>query len=227
LTNQNLIYGVLTKGDLGYDHAYVVVPKDVWRSVLWDRMNTRDSLIKMPPLARNLIDSNAVAVVGAWINSLPGTPAEAPPTIVPAGGTFTASVSVTLVPPDTNATLYYTLDGTLPTTNSLPYSVPFMLTGSATVKANAFETGFNTSVAATAQFTVLTNLVLSAPTFSGGSFQMHFVAPTGYTYILQGSTDLFHWVPVATNVPSTSSFTWVDPGASNFPTRFYRVVQLP
>ncbi len=228
LTNQNLIYGVLTKGDLGYDHAYVVVPKDVWRSVLWDRMNTRDSLIKMPPLARNLIDSNAVDVIGAWINGLPGTPAAAPPAIMPPGGTFTREVNITLVPPDTNATLYYTLDGTLPTTNSLQYAGPFLLTSSTTVKANAFETGYINSVAATAQFTVLTNLVLSGPIFApDGSIQMHFVAPTGYTYVLQGSTDLFHWVSVATNVPASSSFTWIDPAASNFSTRFYRVMQLP
>ena len=41
-----------------------------------------------------------------------------------------------------------------------------------------FPTGFNNSVAASAQFTILTNLVLSAPTFpGGGSVQLHFVAP--------------------------------------------------
>lgn len=228
LTNQNLIYGVLAKGNLGYDNAFVVVPKDVWRSVLYDRMNTTDPVIKMPSLARNLIDSNAVAVVAGWINSLAGTPAEAPPTIVPAGGTFPGPVTVTLQPPDTNAVLYYTLDGSLPTTNSLQYMAPFVLTSSAQVNANAFETGFINSVAATAQFTIVTNLLFSLPSYSSnGAFQVRFTAPTGHTYIFQASTDLAHWVPVSTNTPGSSLFDWTDPGASNYPARFYRVVQLP
>jgi len=229
LTNQNIILAVPVKGDLGYDHALIVTPKDPYRSVLWDRINSRDSAVKMPPLARNLVDSNAVDVIAAWINSLPGTPALSPPTIGPAGGTFTGSVMVSLQPPDVNAKLYYTLDGTLPTTNSTFYTAPFTLTSSAMVSANAFETGFNNSVATTAQFTIITNLILSAPSYSGGVFQMHFVAPTGHTYVLQASTNLSQsqWVPVATNIPVSSSFNWIDPAASNFPVRFYRVLQLP
>ena len=78
----------------------------------------------MPPLARNLIDTNAVAVMAAWINSLPGTPALAPPTIAPNGGTFAPSVNVTLQSTNSGAALYYTLDGSLPTTNSFLYATP-------------------------------------------------------------------------------------------------------
>lgn len=228
LTNQNLIYGVLAKGNLGYDNAYVVVPKDIWRSVLYDRINTTDPSIKMPPLARNLIDTNAVAVFAGWINSLPGTPAEAPPAIIPAGGSFSGATSVTLQAPDPNATLYYTLDGSLPTTNSLLYTGPFVLNSSALVSANAFETGFVNSVATTAQFTIFTNLLFSSPEFTAGQgFRAQFSAATGHTYVLEASTDLVHWAPVATNTPLSSPFSWVDPGASNFPVRFYRVVQQP
>ncbi len=228
LTNQNLIYGILTQGNLGYDNAYVVVPKDIWRSVLYGRMNTTDPAVKMPTLARNLIDSNAVSVVAAWINSLSGTPAEAPPTIVPAGGSFPGSVNVTLLPPDTNAVLYYTLDGSLPTTNSLRYTNPFLLTSSAQVSANAFETGFINSVASRAQFTILTNMLFSFPAYPpGGSFQAQFTATVGNTYVLQASSDLVHWVSVSTNTPTVSPFLWIDPVSSNYPARFYRVLQLP
>jgi len=227
LTNQNLIYGVLAKGNLGYDNAYVVVPQDIWRSVLYDRMNTVDPIVKMPLLDRNVIDTNAVAIMAHWINSLPGTPTEPPPTINPAGGTFVGSVVVNLLPPDTNATLYYTLDGTLPTTNSFFYHGPFALNLSAQVRANAFESGFDNSVAVSAQFNILTNLLFGAPTFGGGGFQVEFTAATGQTYILEASTDFVHWVSLSTNVPTASPFLWVDPGASNFPTRFYRVQQLP
>lgn len=228
LTNQNLIYGVLTKGNLGYDNAYVIVPHDIWRSVLYDRINSLDATIKMPPLARNLIDSNAVSVFAAWINSLPGTPAEAPPTIIPAGGTFGGPVSVTLAPPDGDASLYYTLDGTLPTTNSLFYAGPFTLTNSATLQAVAVEAGMVNSVATSALFTIEPPVYFTG--FSGlssNAFQMNVYGTAGSTYILQSSTNLISWINLSTNIPVSNQFILSDTNLINFPCKFYRVIQLP
>ncbi len=228
LSNQNIIYGVLSKGNLGYDNAYVVVPDDTWRSVLYDRIDTTNVAIQMPSLARNLIDTNAVPVLAAWINSLPGTPALAPPTIIPAGGTFNGFVSVTLQPPAANTTLYYTLDGSLPTTNSLLYTNPFMLANSGTVNANAFETGFANSVVAGAAFTIVPNELFVAPgALSNGNFKVELSGVVGKSYVFQASTDLQTWTSLSTNVLSVNPSYFVDPGASNFTHRFYRVIEQP
>jgi uncharacterized repeat protein (TIGR03806 family) len=224
LTNQNIIYGVLTKGNLGYDNAYVVVPKDILRSVLYDRMDTTNSTIQMPPLARNLIDTNAVQVFAAWINSLPGTPALAPPTITPNGGGYIASVNVTLTPPDPNAVVYYTLDGSLPTTNSFLYSGAFNLFTNTTVSANAFETNYNNSVAASAFFAVQP-LYFTSQGFVNNVFQLGFVGATGSNYILQATTNFSIWTTISTNTAVTNPFQLIDPNATNFPYRFYRVFQ--
>jgi mono/diheme cytochrome c family protein len=225
LTNQNIINGVLTKGNLGYDNARVVAPDDLYRSVLYDRVNTLNTAIQMPPLARNLIDTNAVPVIAAWINSLPGTPALFPPVIDPAGGTYIGSVSVALQPPVAGATMYYTLDGSLPTTNSLIYNAPFTLSASATVDANAFLSGYNPSVAATAPFTVLPLVTLdSRGSFSNGMFQVLLSGVTGQSYVLQATTNFSDWISVSTNVPLTTPFYLADPGATNFRYRFYRAL---
>ena len=45
----------LQKGDLGFDNARVVVPKDIWRSILYQRAISLDDAVKMPPLARSLV----------------------------------------------------------------------------------------------------------------------------------------------------------------------------
>ena len=127
--------------DLGVGGARVVVPRDTSRSVLYLRANSTAGLIKMPPLARNLVDTNAVAVLGDWINSLPGP---------------------------------------------------------------AFY---------------------SAGYFTNGQFWLQLSGVAGRTYLLQGSTNLVNWITLNTNLAPTNVFNLKDPGASNFPQRFYRAIE--
>jgi hypothetical protein len=226
-TNQNILYGVLQAGNLGYDNAFVVTPKDVWRSILWHRINTLDTDIQMPDF-RTLIDTNAVQVLTDWINSLLGTPALAPPVLNPAGGAFVGPVSVSVEYADTNATFYYTLDNSLPTTNSLPYAGPFILTNSVTVQAKAFEAGYNDSVATTATFSIRPPIFfVSGGYFSNDLFYAQFSGFAGKTYVLEATTDFTNWVNVNTNTATANVFNLFDAGATNSPYRFYRALELP
>jgi uncharacterized repeat protein (TIGR03806 family) len=225
LASQNIINAAVV-GNLGYDNAHIVTPDDVWRSILYDRMDSVDPTIKMPPLARNLIDTNAVAVMAAWINGLPGTPALAPPTITPNGGTFAPSVNVVLQSTNNNATLYYTLDGSLPTTNSFLYSAPFVLTNDTTVTANAFWTGFNNSVTVNALFIIQPSIFFTSMAFiTNNAFQLGLSGVPGNSYVLQATTNFVNWTSLSTNLAPTNLFNLYDPNATNFPYRFYRVLQ--
>jgi uncharacterized repeat protein (TIGR03806 family) len=210
---------------LGYDNTKVIAPQDVWRSMIWQRINTTNAIYKMPPLARALIDANAVQVFTDWINSLPGIPALAPPTITPNGGSFIASVNVTLQSSNTNASIYYTLNGSLPTTNSFLYSGSFNLLNNATVSANAFVTNFNNSVAASAQFFLQPLYFTSVSYLTNGQFQLAFSGATGSNYVLQATTNFLTWTPISTNIALTNLFNLTDPDATNFPYRFYRIQQ--
>src|SRR5262249_6090056 len=142
-------------------------------------------LVKMPTLARNLIDATAVSTIADWINSLPGTPALAPPTISPDGAYFNQSVLVTLQHDDTSATLRYTLDGSLPTTNSLIYTVPFTWPTSATVKEKVFKGVYSEGVETTVVFVLNPPPVVSLQSPADGAI---FAAPVDIT-IQANATD--------------------------------------
>ncbi|TAL02925.1 MAG: hypothetical protein EPO07_06800 [Verrucomicrobia bacterium] len=68
LTNQGIINGAVLN-DLGISGARVVVPSTPTASVLYLR-DSSVAGIKMPPLAKNTIDTAAMAVIEQWINSL-------------------------------------------------------------------------------------------------------------------------------------------------------------
>ena len=223
LGSQGIVNGTVVTS-LGIDNPRVVVPHDIWRSILYQRANVRTA-IQMPTLASSLVDTNAMAVFVAFINGLTGTPALAPPVLTPSGGTNYGSLSINVQPPDTNATVYYTLDGTLPTTSSLVYSNAILLTNTATVSANAFETGFNNSVAASGLFTILPPIMFtSSGSFSNGVFQFQLSATPNQSYVLQASTNLTQWFPISTSTPSATPFNLSDPNATNFQKQFYRVL---
>ena len=151
------------------------------------------------------------------------------PTISPKGGEFfTNSVSVMLADGTPGTTIRYTLDNTLPTSSSLLYSGPFTLTNSAMVIAKAFETGFIDSAAASAAFVLRSRPGFEAVAIStNGAALLSFSGEAGKTYVLQGSTNLLDWVPLGTNTPTLNLFNLIDPGATNYPVRFYRAVELP
>ena len=60
-----------TINKLGLSGARVIRPGDVSHSLVYLRMNSLDPAAKMPPLARNKIDANAVTAFEQWIAGLP------------------------------------------------------------------------------------------------------------------------------------------------------------
>lgn len=84
----------------------------------------------------------------------------ATPSLSPNGGTF-ASGPVVVTVTDTDSALtgfamYYTTDGTTPTTGSTLYTVPISLTLTTTLKVLAVATGYANSAVASAVFTIRT-----------------------------------------------------------------------
>src|SRR5206468_1929455 len=90
----------------------------------------------------------------------------AAPTFSPAGGTFAGSVAVTMSTATSGATIYYTTDGSTPTTASSVYAGPISVTRTTTLRAMAAAPGMANSAVTSATYTLQT----ATPTFnpSGG-----------------------------------------------------------
>ena len=68
---------------------------------------------------------------------------------------------------------------------------------------------------------------ISTATYANGSFQLQVAGDLGPSYIIQASTNLTNWDSLYTTNPTVMPFNWVDPNASNYPTRFFRVYYNP
>ena len=82
------------------------------------------------------------------IRSLVVTTVETPaaPTVSPNGGSISQATSVTLSTTTSGATIYYTLNGTTPSTSSTQYTTPFTISTTTTVKAIAVKNGVSSAV---------------------------------------------------------------------------------
>jgi uncharacterized repeat protein (TIGR03806 family) len=144
LEKQGLIDGPVLI-DQGIDRPRVISPHDIWRSIIYMRVDTVDD-IKMPPIARETIDQEGVKLLKEWITSLPGRPVLDPPAMSPAGGTFGGRVEVSLTEREPGAAIRYTLDGSVPGPSDMRYEKPIELTGPAVLRARAYKDGFTRSI---------------------------------------------------------------------------------
>jgi hypothetical protein len=93
----------------------------------------------------------------------------ATPVISPATGTYTSSQTVTITDSTAGSNIFYTLDGSPPSPSSTPYTNPFTVSTTTTVKAIATASGFTQSNTATSVITIQ----------SGGSPTINFAS--GFT----------------------------------------------
>ena len=145
LEHQNLINGHVLI-DERIDSPRIIAPNDIWRSILFMRADSVEPY-KMPPLAHNEVDTQSMALLRQWIESLPGPPVLPPPDISPHGGNYKQPVAVT-VKTEPGAAIRYTLDGTVPTISDLLYEKPIRLSGPTILRARAFKRGFTESITA-------------------------------------------------------------------------------
>ena len=107
----------------------------------------------------------ATQKVLSWnFTSFPTQSTAALPTFSPVAGTYTSAQSVTISDATPGTTIYYTTNGTTPTTSSTIYSNPIQVSTTETLEAIAVETGYTNSPVATAAYTI--SSALPAPTFS-------------------------------------------------------------
>ncbi|MBZ5663454.1 MAG: chitobiase/beta-hexosaminidase C-terminal domain-containing protein [Acidobacteriia bacterium] len=82
------------------------------------------------------------------------TTATATPTFSPVAGTYTTPQTVTISTTTSGATIYYTTNGTTPTTSSTKYTGPITVSKTETVKAISFFTGWAASPVGSATYTI-------------------------------------------------------------------------
>jgi subtilase family serine protease len=88
----------------------------------------------------------------------------ATPTFSIAPGTYASAQTVAISDSTPGATIYYTANGTPPTTSSTPYNGPITVSSSETIEAIATASGYSTSAVASAAYVINPAPVKATPT---------------------------------------------------------------
>lgn len=100
-----------------------------------------------------IINGFVMNMWNAYSGSLAVTPTvAADPVAVPGGGSYNSPQSVALSTPTAGATIYYTTNGSTPTTASNPYSTPIVISETTTLKAVTTKQGLSNSAVVTSTY---------------------------------------------------------------------------
>jgi hypothetical protein len=114
---------------------------------------------------------NAIAVASGFTPSAVGSASyiiqiqvpAATPTFSPAGGTYSTTQAVTISDTTPGASIFYTTNGTTPTTSSTLYSGVITVSSSETINAIAVASGYATSAVGSASYTIQSPITLVCP----------------------------------------------------------------
>jgi len=125
------------------------------------------------------------------------TTVETPSTSI-AAGTYSSAQIITLSDTTPGVSIYYTLDGTTPTSASKLYSAPITISSTETLKAIAVDNSGNVSKVLSASYKIIAPLVvpMPIPTLYSGVYKeplnirllSNFRAPLKFYYTLDGTT---------------------------------------
>jgi hypothetical protein len=127
---------------------------------------------------------------GSTAQTAPGAQTAATPAIQPAGGAYGGPQTVSISDSTAAATIYYTTDGSTPTTSSPVYTASFSVNSVTTVQAMAAAANYSNSSVATAAYTFRTpagtypltiNITATSSASSGKALQL---APITLTLIV-------------------------------------------
>ena len=109
---------------------------------------TTTETIRAIAISNNYLDSVVASATYTRITQA------AMPAFSPAPGTYTTAQTVTIATRTPNATIFYTTDGSTPTTSSKKYAGPVTLTTKTTLKAIATASGLTNSPVASGLYTI-------------------------------------------------------------------------
>jgi hypothetical protein len=194
---------------------------------------TTSSAVYSGPITVSVAETlQAIAVAPGYSNSTAGSAAytissvAATPAFTPAGGTYTSTQMVTISTMTPSATIYYTSNGSTPTTGSAVYSGLITISASETIRAIAVSAGYSNSAVGSATYTITsagattTGLTASPnPVATGQTLSLTATVqgagsttPGGTVSFLSGSTPL-GTAPVNSSGVATLTITTLAVGA--------------
>jgi hypothetical protein len=141
------------------------------------------------------------------------------PTFNPAAGNYTSAQSVSLADSTPGAAIYYTTDGSTPTTSSAKYSAALSISATTTIQAIALASGYTNSAVASATYTISSSGTTSVSVSLASADNVNAIVSNGSAVPnggLDGQGYAYSGTLIGTSIVwSGSSFTLGAAGALN------------